>query len=405
MTPQELDKALARAKIGIMQKPDTAFFSALCSSLKTTFSEEISTAGTDGKQLIINPKFFEGLTLDERIFLLAHETMHVAYLHVLRKEHRDHRLFNMAADYVINLELVDRGFTFIKGGLLNPDYRGMTTEEIYKKLEEIQDSLPQLPMDDLLDPMSGDGDDSNSQSGSSSGSGNSGEEVNPLESAIGSNQAKKEAIEQEIKSKIARAIMIAEMQNQAGSVPASIKRHFSDLSKPKVNWRVVLKRFLNNLTNDDYSWRKPNRKYLPHYLPKLHSTSLGRIDFAIDTSGSINEKQFTQFIAEVHAVLRMLNPKEIGVYQFGSVLQGSDVVKKAIDLLKVPFSGGGGTNPQAALTEFEKNNAMGLIVLTDGEFYTRMLKDPQRPVIWVVYNNPRFVAPFGTTVHFNLNEL
>ena len=215
----------------------------------------------------------------------------------------------------------------------------------------------------------------------------------------------KEAIEKEIQSKIARAIMIAEMQNQAGSVPASIKRHFSDLSKPKVNWRVVLKRFLNNLTNDDYSWRKPNRKYLPHYLPKLHSTSLGRIDFAIDTSGSINEKQFTQFIAEVHAVLRMLNPKEIGVYQFDSVLQGSDVVRKATDLLKVPFSGGGGTNPQAALTEFEKNNAMGLIILTDGEFYTSMLKDPQRPVIWVVYNNPRFVAPFGTTVHFNLNEL
>ena len=84
MTPQELDKALARAKIGIMEKPDTMFFSTLCSSLETVFTEDYDTAATNGVKLLINPTFFSKLTLPERVFLLAHETLHVAYLHTIR---------------------------------------------------------------------------------------------------------------------------------------------------------------------------------------------------------------------------------------------------------------------------------------------------------------------------------
>ena len=381
MTTETLDKMLSRAKIGIMQKPDTAFFSALCSGLNTHFSQELPTAGTNGLELIINPEFFKSLTVNERIFLLAHETLHVAYLHVLRKEARNPEIWNMAADYVINLELVDRGFTFIKGGLLDEKYRGMGTEEVYSLLMQEVENLPKLPMSDLMPLPSGTVE---------------GEDGKP------SLLSTPEAVQAEIQSKISRAIMVAEMQNQSGSVPDSIKRHFKDLTKPQVNWRVVLQRFISQLTQDDYSWRRPNKKYLPHYLPKLNSKTLSRLDFAIDTSGSITEAQFVQFVSEVHSILRMLNPKQIGVYQFDHKLQGSHVVKNVMDLLTLPFSGGGGTRPQSALDEFEKNKALGLIVLTDGHFYQSMLKDPKRPVIWVVYNNPNFTPPFGTAVHFEL---
>lgn len=381
MNEDELNKALTKAKIGIMQKPDTVFFSTLCSSLKINFSTELSTAGTDGIEMLINPNFFESLTHEERIFLLAHETLHVAYLHVLRREKRDPKVFNMAADYVINLELVDRKFSFIKGGLLDKKYAGMSTEEVYKLLMEDQENLPKLPMQDLMSMPN---------------------QESVGDSNLNSKNHTAQTIAQEIKAKIAKAVMIAEMQGQSGSVPESIKRHFKDLSKPQVTWRVVLQRFVSQLTQDDYSWRRPNKKYLPHYLPKLHNKTLNRLDFAIDTSGSINEAQFTQFVSEVHSVLRMLKPKEIGVYQFDHSLRGSHTIKNIMDLLKLPFSGGGGTLPQCALNEFEKNKALGLIILTDGQFYTHQLKDPKRPVIWVVYNNPRFIPPFGTAVHFEL---
>lgn len=376
---QELERSLTKAKIGLMQARDTAFFSNLCCSLEIEFTDDIETAATNGLKIWLNPKFFEVLTHAERIFLLAHETMHVAYLHMSRLEERNHTLWNMAADYVINLELVDRGFTFIgdltargidfPGGLLERKYRDMSTEAIYRDLLD-NCATVNVPMDDLVP------------------------------SSVGG--AGSEAHEAKVQANIAKAIMVTEMANQQDTIPKSIQRHFSELTKPKVNWKTVLQRFAVSLTKNNYTWSRPNKRRLPTYMPTLRMSELARIDFAIDTSGSITKEQFTQFISEVHSVLRMLKPKEIGVYQFDHALQGSDVVKSIKDMLTIPFSGGGGTRPQCALDEFKKNKALGLIVLTDGHFYKQNLSDPKRPVIWVVYDNAMFTAPFGTTVHFSL---
>ncbi len=372
MTELTIEKALSKAKIGMMMLKDTVFFSTLCLSLDLSLDESVGTAGTDGRRLIINPSFFLGLTEGERIFLLAHETLHVAYLHCLRRGTRDPRLYNAAADYVINAELKKRGFHFIQGGLYDPKYADMSTEEVYTKLEQNPNQQPQC-MPDLLE---GDG-------------------------SI-STQGDIDTIEQEVLAKISRAAMMAEMSNQAGSVPVGIKRHLEDISKPKINWRVVLRRFFSDLSPSDYSWRRPNRKYMPNYLPKLVSQNLGRIDFAIDTSGSISNEDFNQFISEVHGVMRMLNPKEVGVYQFDHELQGSHVVRSVRDIIKLPFLGGGGTRPQAAIDEFIKHKAKALIMLTDGYFSKRPLIDPKRPVIWIIYDNPSFTAPFGKVVHISL---
>lgn len=383
MNQDPLEKLLARAKIGIMEKPDTVFFSTLCSSLETRFTGDVNTAATDGIHLLINPDFFTGLDLEERIFLLAHETLHVAYLHTLRCEHRDHEIFNIAADYVINLELAERGFKIIKGALLDNKYQGMSTEEVYEKLIDGAEPLPKLPMQDIL-PSAGESSDPLS---------------NPNLSTV---QNTRPSVSDQVQSKISKAIMLAEMTQQSQSIPPSIKRYFDELKKPVVNWKAVLQRFMSQLCSDNYSWSRPNKRLLPNYLPKLRSQQIGRIDFAIDTSGSISPAQFTQFISELHSVLRMLKPKQIGVYQFDHALQGSNIVKSMADILTLDFLGGGGTQPQCALDEFEKNQALALIILTDGRFNQALLRAPKRPVIWVVYNNVNFKAPFGNAVHFEL---
>ena len=372
MTELTIEKALSKAKIGMMMLKDTVFFSTLCLSLDLSLDESVGTAATDGRRLIISPSFFLGLTEGERIFLLAHETLHVAYLHCLRRGTRDKRLYNIAADYVINSELKARGFHFISDGLYDPKYDGMSTEEVYTKLEQNPNKQPNY-MPDLIE---GDG------------------------SKLTQNEI--DTIEQEVLAKISRAAMMADMSNQSGSVPLSIKRHLEDITKPKINWRVVLRRFFSDLSPSDYSWRRPNRKYMPNYLPKLVSQNLGRIDFAPDLSGSVTDKIFNMSCSEIHGVMRMLNPKEIGVYPFDHELQGSFVVRSLRDILKLPFTGGGGTRPQVAIDEFMRNKAKALIILTDGYFSKRPLIDPKRPVIWIIYDNPNFTAPFGKVVHINL---
>ena len=374
-TPQiTIEKAISKAKIAMMMLPDTVFFSTLCTSLEVVITSEVPTAGTDGRKLYINKSFFFGLTEAERVFLLAHETLHVAYLHCLRGQDKDQEIFNDACDYVINAELKQRKFSFIEGGLYEPQYEGMSAEDVYEKLIQNPNYKPKCAMPDLLSPTG-----------------------KPNSPVLTEAQAK--AIEQEVMAKVTQAAMMAEMSKQSGSIPSHIKRTLEELSKPKVNWKAVLSRFFSDMNKANYSWSKPNRKYLPMYLPKLHSTNLGRVDFAIDTSGSITADQFNQFVSEVHGVLKMLNPSEIGVYQFDHALQGSNIVRNVRDIIKLPFKGGGGTSPECAIEEFIKNKAQALIVLTDGYFNGNRLTDPKRPVVWVIYDNESFIPPFGKAVH------
>ena len=110
---------ISKAKIKLMLKGSEAFLSTLILSLDTKVEEGVGTACTDGIQIKFDPAFVEGLSDDQLIFLLAHETWHVAFMHMCRLGTRSAQRWNCAADYVINLMLVNSGYTFIEGGLLN----------------------------------------------------------------------------------------------------------------------------------------------------------------------------------------------------------------------------------------------------------------------------------------------
>src|SRR5687768_9394600 len=101
ITP-ELQTALKKAKVHLMAKSDSAFFTTILFSLHFYWRDDILTAGTDGKNLFFNPHFFLSMPMDEQVGVLVHEAMHVAYIHMFRCGTRNKAKFNMAADYVIN---------------------------------------------------------------------------------------------------------------------------------------------------------------------------------------------------------------------------------------------------------------------------------------------------------------
>lgn len=367
----DINKQLSKAKVRFLTNKKTMFLSSLCASLETILSNDIPYGATDGNKLYINPESFLKLSDDEQVFLLAHETLHVAYLHMHRLGNRDPELFNMAADYVINLELVEQGFKMIEGGLIDSNYSGLSTEEVYDLLLQEQQQQPKNnPMSN--DIMYGSQDSQESQGAM-----------------------------QEIQSKIIQAAMIAQQAEQEGSIPASIKRYLDKLLKPKVNWKVVLRRFFNDLDIQETSWRRPKKKYLPMYLPTRHSTQLSSISIAIDTSGSISTQQFNQFISEVASIFRFLKPKELEVIQFDHCIKSIDEVKDINQLKTINFVGGGGTNVKEVIARFIDKPSKALVIITDGYLDTNLPK-PNQPVIWVVFDNPNFNAPFGQYIHFKL---
>ena len=61
---------------------------------------------------------------------------------------------------------------------------------------------------------------------------------------------------------------------------------------PPVDWRDVLRAFVAAAACNDYSWSRPNRRFVWQglYLPGLHSEDIGEVVIAIDTSGSVGDR-------------------------------------------------------------------------------------------------------------------
>jgi predicted metal-dependent peptidase len=245
MTPHV--KALERAKIQLMTKPDSVFFTQVCFSMKHIFTTDVATAATNGTYIKFNPEFFMSLDTEEQLFLILHETLHVALLHMLRAENLDAQKFNMAADYVINDMLILRGYKMPKCGLHDVRYRGMSVRQVY-------DLLPDNPSntgwDDLVAPDGTDGTDGKSAAA----------------------KAAKEAIT----DIVVRAAIQSKVQgDSAGTIPMDVQVFLDGLLKPKLPTKVILQRYMTAMAKDDYTWRKPNRRYFPKlHLPSLYSESL-----------------------------------------------------------------------------------------------------------------------------------
>ena len=363
ITPHQV--ALNKAKISLMQRPDSAFFTTVCFSLKHVWDDKIPTACTNGKEIRFSPKFFMSLTMKEQVFLLLHESMHVAYLHMDRLQTRDAVKFNVAADHVINLMLIERGFKMPKMGLADKQYKDLSTEEVYALLPE-QDPQ-QVDMD--LEPSDQDS----------------------------------EELQQSIQDILVRASIQSKMQNDSiGTIPGEIQIFLNKLLDPKLPWNRILQKYLQAKVKSDYTFRRPNRRFFPkHHLPSLYSEGLMTIAVAVDTSGSVSDADFLRFISEIHSILRMMKPEKITLIQFDTEIKSVHQVKTVNELSKVTFSGRGGTDIRPVLRWADENKPQLLLTFTDGEFCFRG-DTTKVESLWLIHNNLHFTAPFGKTIHYTV---
>lgn len=365
ITP-EVKKALDKAKITLMSKADTIFFTTILFSLRLIWDNTQPTAATDGTSLHMNSDFFMRLSAEERVFLLVHETMHVAYFHMLRLKDREHRKWNIACDHYINLDLISRGFRMPKDGLADPDYRGLNPDQIYKILPDNPDS------------------------------GGFGADLMPPGEAS-------EKVEEEIKDILVRAALQSKMGgDSAGTIPQDIQIFLNKLLNPKLPWQRILQRYIQNLSKNDYSFRKPNRRYFPeHHLPSAHSETLIDLAIAVDASGSVSDEEFLRFVSETHGIMRMMKPEKISLIQFDSKIKSVDEVKSILELSKVKFSGRGGTRIEPVLDWANTHKPKLLLVFSDGEFRFYG-PETKTPTVWLIHNRPIFSAPFGKIIHYHI---
>lgn len=362
----DIVKALNRAKIALMSKADTIFFTTVLFSLRFFWDEACRTAATDGRNLFVSPTFFMSLDEEERLFLLLHETLHAAFMHMGRLMGRDPKKWNIACDHYINLLLISRGFKMPKNGLADPQYADLNPDQIYKLLPD--------------DP-------------SSDGFGMD----------IQHDAANTDAIEQEMQDILVRASVHSKMGgDKPGSIPGEIEIYLNKLLNPKLPWQVITRRFIKSLTKSDYTFKKPNRRYFPdHYLPSLHGEKLVDLAIAVDASGSVSDEDFLVFVSETHGLMKMMKPDNITLIQFDSRIKEINKVSSIQELSKIKFYGRGGTSINPVLNWANENRPELLIVFTDGYFHFSELKT-KVPVIWLIHNNESFKAPFGKVIHYEI---
>ena len=148
------------------------------------WTRQIPTAATDGIYIYVNPDFFNGLPTDsQRAFLLGHEVGHMILRHPQRGKAFgkrgffrivngrripfDHRLYNTAADYVINADLIAHGLEPIENGLYSDKYgRDHLVDEVYAQLWEEQEQEPETASESGESDESDDSNDSEPNGGS-----------------------------------------------------------------------------------------------------------------------------------------------------------------------------------------------------------------------------------------------
>jgi len=375
------EKALSKAKMRLMLSGGR-FLSSLALQLDHRIDNRLPTAGTDGKQVLYNEDFFMGLTEEERVALIAHEVWHVAFLHTVRRGERHPVIWNYAGDYVINAQLLDDGFKLPVPHLYEHKYRGMTTEQVYEMIMEETDDP-----DGQGDP---DGFGSDIIDQDSEG------EPTPEE------QAQRELA---VKEMLVKAATQAKIEDQAGSIPGEIARAIDDLINPKLDWKELLQRFVNSVAKEDYSWRRPNRRFFPQtYLPSAYSEQLGHIAVAIDTSGSVSPDMLIEMLSEIQGINDLFKPKRLTIMDCDYQIHNMYEVTDDLDILELEFGGFGGTSFFPVLDWAQENQPDLLIYFTD--LYAERITQENGysfPCMWVCYSNYE-PMPWGDTVYYHLEH-
>lgn len=340
----------SRARL-LLQQP---FYGVLLSMVDFIPETAIPTMATDGVKVFYNPQYVDELTDDEIFGVILHEISHCIYLHCTQKRrlNRAHKRWNYAADYAVNLEIKDMGYSLPGHALLEQKYRNMNAEQIYD----------QLPEDDAALAALGSGFDMHID--------------NTDESQW-----------DDMEDKIITAYEMTKNHKGKGDVPAGLKRWIDKLRKSKVKWERVFHRYVGQaLAKDDYSFTRVNKRFLGQdmYLPDMRSYIIGSVVIAIDTSGSIGRNCLEQFAAEIAKISHLVD--EITAMSCDARVHEVVKVKKFENFLnKLQMKGGGGTAFEPVFDKVKdlKLQPELLIYLTDawGSFPQ---KPPQYPVLWCV---------------------
>jgi len=386
--PDVILEKLTKARIALLlQQP---FWGTLATRLilKDATDDEggwCPTAATDGRYFYYNRDFVAKLNKSETIFLVAHEVEHCVYDHMSRRGSRNPKIWNAAADFVINWELHEHRVGKLPDpktsgvqACFDPKYKGMFTEEVYELL--MKDPSAQYPEFDVhLEPGDGKGE--------------------PM------TEEERRALSDEI-----RAAVMQAAKSDTGNTPAGVKRMLKDITEPQMDWREILNLSIQSIVKTDYTWMRCSRKSQASgiYLPAMKEDYKIDVAIALDSSGSMTDKMLRDFIGEVKGIMMQFADFRIRLWCSDTKVYNEQIYTPDniddIDTYEILGRGGNDFNCNWEYMKEQDIHPERFLHFTDGYDCGLGFGDPDYcDTVYVIHSNPQrnIVSPFGMTCYYD----
>lgn len=406
------------------------------------------TAATDGKNIYFDPDYLASLNDDEKLFIIAHELMHVKFEHMYRimdkdGQRRNPEIWNIATDAIINANLERDGFKIKKGYVNMPEALNYSAEDFYEKLlkerkeqqnqqeqsvngknqamqgQELSDGEEQQFADDhsiwdkafkeAKEQKNGQDKkiiekDVESQTSKSCQNGQQKEmkiaefdeshfnektefEINRKERRENARKNMEELREKEMKK--------LECGNELGNIGEE---------KAILDWKLLLRR---EVEKTETIWSQRRSIAENNYAFRIEENDVedeAETEVMIDSSASVSDELIKSFLRQLKLILKGSKLK-VGFFADYATNEFKEIkANRDIDYLKVCRCGYG-TNMDSAVRAFSKRREVNKIVFTDGypgQEPENDLKDVN--VIWIVYENKNFNPCCGKVIKVNQKD-
>lgn len=402
---------ITKARTAIMRDPRFMAMSGVLMVGTWEVRDDVPTAGTNGRDVVYGRAFINDADDKLTRFVVLHEYFHVMLMHMTvwqKMFEEDGQTANFAADAVINLMLHDldpRGdfLTVWENAVLDQQYRGMDTGEIYRAMKKKQNGKP--------------------QDGSGSGNGKSSDKPKAANGKEAQQFDKHEPAKPDAKGdgegmqpltageaeEVKRTVDSALRQGAliAGKIGADVSRAFGDLLEPQVDWAEQLREWLRTTAagNDLSTWRKPSRRWLAQdtYMPSRYTEAVRRVTIGVDTSGSISGEQLQRALTEIMCACDTVRPEIVDVIYWDSRVAAHEVYEgEAVQTLAQTTKpkGGGGTRVGSMREYMEREDIKpeATIVFTDGYVEPDWGGQWPGPVLWAI-STKGMRAPSGVSLY------
>ena len=403
------------------------FYGLLLMHMIYAVSEEIETACTDGVRITFSIDFLDSLSDSELDFVMMHEILHVVLQHCFRGDVEDPEAYNIAADIVVNSNIMlENGMkassiTLSKYGIamhVAPDGKEgheYTAEQVYAMLPKNLNKKGNNKSPGSAVGRAKKENKKGNNKGPGSAVGRAKKEISkeqhqPVRVWDDHSQWGKYEEDDTLRDvwvkrfeDAAEAIKIRDPSNARGLLPAFAERILKELKKTQTDWRTILNDFIQEEVVD-YSFAPPDRRFddSPFFLPDFNGKEdrVEDILFMIDTSGSMSDDMIAAAYSEVKGAIDQFNGKLKGwLGFFDAAIIKPQPFSDENEFKIIKPAGGGGTDFQIIFEyvfhHMSDKLPASIIILSDGDAPFPLEKLAGGiPVLWLL-NNEEVNPPWG----------